>query len=321
MALYTGSSRHLGGTETVTKKETFFYGLVQENVLLTGAYGQLGREIERFVQNGNFPFRFFYTDSDSLDITDRERVFHFIEENSIRFIVNAAAYTAVDKAEEEPEIAFKVNHIGVENLARAAAAFDAKLLHISTDYLFDGNVTAPYRETDSTNPISVYGLSKLKGEEAVQAFAKDWIILRTSWMFSEFGNNFVKTMIRLMNEKDELNIVSDQRGTPTYARDLAEMILLILEETEWKSGIYHFSNRGETTWYDFARKIQELNQIFGCKLNPISSEMYKTAAKRPKYSVLDKSKIESEFHVVIPDWEEALERFFKEPREKRQDKR
>lgn len=128
-------------------------------------------------------------------------------------------------------------------------------------------------------------------------------------------------MIRLMNEKDELNIVNDQRGTPTYARDLAEMILLILEETEWKSGIYHFSNRGETTWYDFARKIQELNQIFGCKLNPISSEMYKTAAKRPKYSVLDKSKIESEFHVVIPDWEEALERFFKEPREKRQDKR
>lgn len=308
MAIYTGSNKHLGGTETVSKKETFFYGLVQRNVLLTGAGGQLGQAIESFVKNRNLPFRFFYADSAKLDITNRDAVFHFVEENSIEFIINGAGYTAVDKAEEEPEIADSINHKGAEHLAQAAAEFGAKLIHISTDYVFDGTVQAPYKETDVVNPVSVYGLSKLRGEQAIQEFAKDWIIIRTAWMFSEFGNNFVKTMIRLMGERSELNVVNDQRGTPTYAVDLAEMILLIMDEPEWKSGIYHFTNSGETTWYDFALKIRELKGLEGCKVNPVTSAEYVTAARRPAYSVLDRSKIESAFGVVIPEWEEALER-------------
>ncbi len=308
MAIYTGSNKHLGGTETVSKKETFFYGLVQRNVLLTGAKGQLGQAIESFVKNRNLPFRFFYADSTKLDITNRDAVFHFVEENSIEFIINGAAYTAVDKAEEEPEIADSINHKGVEYLAQAAAEFGAKLIHISTDYVFDGTAEVSYRETDLVNPVSVYGLSKLRGEQAVKEFAKDWIIIRTAWMFSEFGNNFVKTMIRLMSERSELNVVNDQRGTPTYAVDLAEMILLIMDEPEWKSGIYHFTNSGETTWYDFALKIRELKGLEGCKVNPVTSAEYVTAARRPAYSVLDRSKIESAFGVVIPEWEEALER-------------
>ena len=302
MAIYTGSNKHLGGTETVSKKETFFYGLVQP----AGFHHR--QAIESFVKNSNLPFRFFYADSAKLDITNRDAVFHFVEENSIEFIINGAGYTAVDKAEEEPEIADSINHKGAEHLAQAAAEFGAKLIHISTDYVFDGTVQAPYKETDVVNPVSVYGLSKLRGEQAIQEFAKDWIIIRTAWMFSEFGNNFVKTMIRLMSERSELNVVNDQRGTPTYAVDLAEMILLIMDEPEWKSGIYHFTNSGETTWYDFALKIRELKGLEGCKVNPVTSAEYVTAARRPAYSVLDRSKIESAFGVVIPEWEEALER-------------
>ena len=312
MAIYTGSNKHLGGTETVNKKETFFYGLVQRNVLLTGAKGQLGQSIEGFVKNRNLPFRFFYTDSDTLDITNRDAVFHFVEENGIEFIINAAGYTAVDKAEEETELADSINHKGVEYLAQAATEFGAKLIHISTDYVFDGTAQVPYKETDSVNPASVYGLSKLRGEQAVKEFAKDWIIIRTAWMFSEFGNNFVKTMIRLMSERSELNVVNDQRGTPTYAVDLAEMILLIMDEPEWKSGIYHFTNSGVTTWYDFALKIRELKGFDECNVSPVTSAEYVTAARRPAYSVLDRSKIESAFGVVIPEWEEALERCLRE---------
>lgn len=308
MAIYTGSNKHLGGTETVSKKETFFYGLVQRNVLLTGARGQLGQAIESFVKNRNLPFRFFYADSAKLDITNRDAVFHFVEENSIEFIINGAAYTAVDKAEGEPEIADSINHKGAEHLAQAAAEFGARLIHISTDYVFDGTAEVPYRETDLVNPVSVYGLSKLRGEQAIEKFAKDWIIIRTAWMFSEFGNNFVKTMVRLMSERSELNVVNDQHGTPTYAVDLAEMILLIMDEPEWKSGIYHFTNSDETTWYDFALKIRELKGLNDCKVNPVTSAEYVTAARRPVYSVLDSSKIESAFGVVIPEWEEALER-------------
>ena len=308
MAIYTGSNKHLGGTETVSKKETFFYGLVQRNVLLTGAGGQLGQAIESFVKNRNLPFRFFYADSAKLDITNRDAVFHFVEENSIEFIINGAAYTAVDKAEGEPEIADSINHKGAEHLAQAAAEFGARLIHISTDYVFDGTAEVPYRETDLVNPVSVYGLSKLRGEQAIEKFAKDWIIIRTAWMFSEFGNNFVKTMVRLMSERSELNVVNDQHGTPTYAVDLAEMILLIMDEPEWKSGIYHFTNSDETTWYDFALKIRELKGLNDCKVNPVTSAEYVTAARRPVYRVVDRWKIEYACGVVIPEWEEALER-------------
>ncbi|MEA5061739.1 MAG: dTDP-4-dehydrorhamnose reductase [Petrimonas sp.] len=307
MAIYTGSNKHLGGTETVTKKGTIFYGLVQKNVLVTGANGQLGQELQQMAKKTDTPFRFIYTDADVLDITDAAQVEHFISENSIEYIINCAAYTAVDKAETDEELAYKINYTGAENLAKSGV----RIIHISTDYVFDGTANVPYKEDASTNPLSVYGKSKLRGEEAIREFADEWIIIRTSWLYSEFGNNFVKTMLRLMNERDELNIVADQRGTPTYAADLAEMILVILECDEWKSGIYHFSNLGETTWFGFTEKIKELAAVNDCRLIPVSTDEYKTAAVRPMYSVLDKSKIQSAFRVVIPQWEDGLKRCLK----------
>jgi len=307
MAIYTGSNKHLGGTETVTKKGTVFYGLVQKNVLVTGANGQLGQELQQMARKTDTPFRFIYTDADVLDITEAAQVEHFVSENSIEYIINCAAYTAVDKAEADEELAYKINFTGAENLAKSGA----KMIHISTDYVFDGTANVPYKEDASTNPLSVYGKSKLRGEEAIREFADEWIIIRTSWLYSEFGNNFVKTMLRLMNERDELNIVADQRGTPTYAADLAEMILVILECDEWKSGIYHFSNLGETTWFGFTEKIKELAAVSDCRLIPVSTDEYKTAAVRPMYSVLDKSKIQSAFRVVIPQWEDRLNSLLK----------
>ena len=307
MAIYTGSNKHLGGTETVTKKGTIFYGLVQKNVLVTGANGQLGQELQQMAKKTDTPFRFIYTDADVLDITDAAQVEHFISENSIEYIINCAAYTAVDKAETDEELAYKINYTGAENLAKSGV----RIIHISTDYVFDGTANVPYKEDASTNPLSVYGKSKLRGEEAVRELADEWIIIRTSWLYSEFGNNFVKTMLRLLNERDELNIVADQRGTPTYAADLAEMILVILECDEWKSGIYHFSNLGETTWLGFTKKIKELAAVNDCRLIPVSTDEYKTAAVRPMYSVLDKSKIQSAFRVVIPQWEDGLKRCLK----------
>lgn len=304
MAIYTGSSKHLGGTETVTQKQTVFYGLVQKNVLVTGANGQLGQELQQMAKKMNTPFRFIYTDTDALDITDLAQVQHFVEENSIEYIINCAAYTAVDNAESDEETAYKVNALGAENLAKSGA----KIIHISTDYVFDGTANTPYKEDAPVNPLSVYGKSKLKGEQVIREFANDWIIIRTAWLYSEFGNNFVKTMLRLMNEREELNVVADQHGTPTYATDLAEMILVILESDEWKTGIYHFSNLGETTWFGFTEKIKELSGNKTCALRPITTDEYETAAVRPMYSVLDKSKIQSAFNVVIAQWENGLER-------------
>ena len=311
MAIYTGSSKHLGGTETVARKETFFYGLVQKNVLITGANGQLGSALKQLAESVNMPFRFVFAGSDLLDITNGEQTLDFVRQNSFEYIVNCAAYTAVDKAETDVDAAFAVNYAGAKNLAEAAASTGAKIIHISTDYVFDGSADAPYKEETPTRPISVYGESKLKGEEAIQSIAKEWIIIRTSWLYSEFGANFVKTMLRLMNEREELSIVSDQKGTPTYAVDLAEIILHILqfsEEKEWKTGVYHFSNGGETSWFGFAQQIKKLAGMERCNLRAIKTEEYKTAACRPMYSVMDTSKIQSAFNVVIPQWEEALER-------------
>ena len=245
MPIYTGSSKHLGGTETVTRRQENYYGLVQKNVLITGANGQLGNELRKRQEMSNNSFYFIFTDMGELDITDARQVDDFVREHSIRYIVNCAAYTAVDKAEEDVETAYRVNYNGPENLAVAANKHDAKMIHISTDYVFDGKSVIPYLENVRPNPQSVYGKSKLKGEEAILEALHDAIIIRTSWLYSEFGNNFVKTMIRLMNERDELNIVADQKGSPTYAADLAEMILVIMgdaEKTEGNPGIYHFSN-------------------------------------------------------------------------------
>lgn len=308
MAIYTGSNKQLGGTETVSKKEMFYYGLIQKNVLVTGANGQLGQDLKARSQISNTPFRFIFTDIDQLNITDKEQVEYFVKQNSIEYIINCAAYTSVDKAEDDEETAYLINCEAVKNLAEVSSLCGAKLIHISTDYVFDGTSSEPYKENDVCNPLSVYGKSKLKGEQAIADIADEWIIIRTSWLFSQYANNFVKTMLNLMSSKDELNIVCDQRGTPTYATDLAEMIFEILNKAEWHTGIYHFSNSGETTWFDFASKIQELAGLNNCKLNKVTTAEYKTAATRPMYSVLDKSKIESRFNVSIPTWQDALSR-------------
>lgn len=311
MAIYTGSNKHLGGTETVAQRQETFYGLVQKNVLVTGASGQLGNELRKRQELSNNAFYFIYTDAAELNITDLQQVRDFVKEKSIRYIINCAAYTNVEKAETDTENAYLVNYTGAENLAKAAFENDCRLIHISTDFVFDGAFHVPYTENDVPNPLSIYGKSKLKGEDAVRKLSPEAVIIRTSWLYSEFGNNFVKTMIRLMTERDELNIVADQHGTPTYAADLAEMILHIMdiaEAEEWKPGIYHFSNSGETTWFGFADKIKELAKLDNCKLNPIKTSEYPTAAERPAYSVMNLQKTETTFHVEIPNWENGLER-------------
>lgn len=311
MPIFTGAIKQLGGTEKETPKKQFFYGLVQKNVLVTGANGQLGKELKQLTDRLNLPFRFYCTDTDSLDVTNREQVADFIETYSFLYIVNCAAYTAVDKAETESEEAYSVNEKAVENLAIIAKQQGVRIIHISTDFVFDGKSEIPYTEDMEPHPLSVYGKSKFMGEKALQAVGGEWMIIRTSWLYSEYGNNFVKTMIRLMQERDKLTIVDDQKGAPTYAADLAEMIVHILqssEEIEWKTGIYHFSNRGETTWFGFAEEIKRLTGLDRCELLPIKSHEYAAPAPRPAYSVLDLSKIRSAFHVEIPDWKEALER-------------
>lgn len=312
MAIYTGTSKHLGGTEKVPTKEQFFYGLVQKNVLVTGANGQLGQELKKFSETANIPLRFLFTDSDSLDILDINHVDSFVAHNAVQYIINCAAYTAVDKAEVEPELAFAINAQGVKNVAMVAKKRGVKLIHISTDFVFDGSSTIPYTEEMQAQPLSVYGASKLKGEEDLQAVGGDWMIIRTSWLFSEFASNFVKTMIRLMKDRDQLTVVSDQIGSPTYAADLAEMIVHILQFTEeqqtWNGGIYHFANQGETSWYHFAKEIQRLANTPACTLQPVTTEVYGSPATRPPYSVLQTTKICNTFHVEIPKWEEALRR-------------
>ena len=293
-------------------KEQYYYGLVQKNVLVTGATGQLGSELKDFNRQKAGLFNYLYTGSADLDITQLDAVRSYVEQNSIEYIVNCAAYTMVDLCESDVEVCNAVNHIGAENLAKVAAEFNCKLMHISTDYVFDGKANEPYCEDAPVNPLSVYGKAKLRAEESVMSIAPNSIIIRTAWLYSSYKVNFVKTMLRLMSEKEELTIVNDQYGTPTYARDLAEAITIILDKAEsgeWKKGVYHFSNLGETTWYGFAEKIKQLSNIEGCELKPILAKDYPTAAVRPLYTVLDKSKIQNTFHFTIPHWEASLERF------------
>lgn len=314
MAIFTGMSKALGGTEKESQKEQYFYGLVQQQVLVTGSDGQLGCALKALTGRMNLPFRFFFTDADELDITDRVQVEAYVSERQIRYILNCAAYTAVDKAEKDRERAYAINAAGVENIALVAKQHGVKVIHISTDFVFDGTSTVPYKEEREARPLSVYGESKLKGEQLLQAVGGEWMILRTSWLFSEFGSNFVKTMLRLMLEREQLTVVSDQRGSPTYATDLAEMMIHILqlsEENGWKSGIYHFSNRGETSWYGFAEAIRRIAKIEHCELVPVTTKEYPTAARRPAYSVMDLTKICDSFRVEIPAWEDALQRCIK----------
>ena len=285
---------------------------VKQSILITGAKGQLGCELQEIIPL--YPqFRFFLTDVDTLDLCDKGAIESFLEKNRSEYIINCAAYTAVDKAEDDIDLCYRINSDAVRNLAEAAGG-KAKIIHISTDYVFDGTSERPLRETDKINPRSIYGKSKSEGEQILLKTAPESIIIRTAWLYSSFGNNFMKTMIRLGKEKESLNVVYDQIGTPTYAADLAKVILQIIEECEKKntfqSGIYHYSNEGVCSWYDFCLKIHETAGIKTCKVSPISTAEYPTRAIRPLYSVLDKTKIKETFHLTIPHWEESLKSAF-----------
>ena len=276
-------------------------------IVVTGANGQLGRSIRRLsVEHRELDFVF--TDIDSLDIGNRDAVLAFAETHPVDFIVNCAAYTAVDKAEEEEEQCRRINTDAVAYLGEAAQHIGARILHVSTDYVFGGDSYMPYQENDPVSPTSVYGRTKLAGEKALSAVCPDAIIVRTAWLYSEYGHNFMKTMLRLGAERPEIRVVNDQIGSPTYAGDLAEAILSLLEKErqgEQNSGIYHYTNEGVCSWYDFAHSIIRIAGL-PAKVIPIPTREYPTAAKRPTYSVLSKEKIKREYHWVIPHWEDSL---------------
>lgn len=275
------------------------------NILVTGASGQLGSELQAIA--GGYDYVFHFKNSKALDITNYKMFEQFVIDHNINVIINCAAYTAVDKAESEPEIANAINHLAVKHMAELAKAHQIKLVHISTDYVFDGTNYKPYVETNATNPQSVYGQTKLDGELAIQAVnLSDSIIIRTSWVYSIYGNNFVKTMLRLGSEREQLGVIVDQIGTPTYARDLAKTILEILPKTNNKNvELFHYSNEGVCSWYDFAKAIFDFSGM-NLKVNTIETNQYPTAAKRPSYSVLNKSKLKNKFQVDIPNWRDSL---------------
>ena len=278
-------------------------------VLITGSNGQLGSEIRELAANYS-KLDLVFRNSHELDICSFEALQDFIIDHKINVVINCAAYTAVDKAEEDDEIAEQVNSIGVSNLVNALDKVNGKLIHISTDYVFDGNHFLPYKESDSVSPIGVYGETKRAGELAGINTDIDSIVIRTSWLYSSYGNNFVKTMLRLSKEREELGVIFDQVGTPTYARDLAKACLDILaynKEANINSNgnLYHYSNEGVASWYDFAISIMELGGE-NCKVKPIQTKDYPTLAKRPHYSVLNKSKIKTDFKIEIPYWRDSL---------------
>ena len=274
-------------------------------ILVTGANGQLGREL-RNVLESEIPGQSIYTDVAELDLTDSKAVDLFFKQNEISHVVNCAAYTAVDRAEEEKLECASININAVKNLAIAADSVGAKIIHISTDYVFDGTAYRPYKESDKVNPISEYGTTKRKGETALLALAPESIIIRTSWLYSPHGNNFVKTMMRLGAEHSEIKVVCDQIGSPTYALDLAKAIYRVLLSHQWVEGIFHYSNEGVCSWYDFAKAIHRIAGIKGCNVCPIPTEEYPTAASRPFFSVLDKSRIKATYGADVPYWEDSL---------------
>ena len=276
-----------------------------KKILVTGANGQLGQCLQK-ISSQFEEFEFIFTDSETLDITNKEEVNDFFWQNAPDFCINAAAYTAVDLAETDIEKAFLVNADGTENLAEACAENNAQFIHVSTDYVFDGENNLAYTEEDFTNPLGVYGASKLAGDELALEVNPCSVILRTSWVYSEFGKNFVKTMLSLFANKDELNIVADQFGQPTNANDLAEAIMKIIKSEKITPGIFNFSNLGRISWFDFAEKIAELSEA-KIKLNAIETSQYPTPAKRPKNSVLDLDKISKTYAVPLKPWEESLE--------------
>lgn len=276
------------------------------NILVTGGNGQLGSELKEIAPNHQ-DYNFLFTDVKQLDITNHTAVKEFIEINNINYIINCAAYTAVDKAESEPELADAINHLAVANFARLSKDKNIKLIHISTDYVFDGTNHKPYLETDTPNPKSVYGQTKLDGELAMQQInPANAVIIRTSWVYSKFGNNFVKTMLKLAESRDEISVVIDQIGSPTNAGDLAEALLIILPKISNETvELFHYSNEGVCSWYDFAKAIFEI-KVQDCKVAPITTDQFPTAAKRPHFSLLNKNKIKDTFQIKVPYWRESL---------------
>jgi len=275
-------------------------------VLVTGSNGQVGKELQQLASQ--YPqFRFVFASREDLPLHHFVLAENFFIGIHPQYCINCAAYTAVDKAESEPELATLVNGEAVGHLAALCKKYSTKLIHISTDYVFDGQQERPYTETDPTAPVSVYGRTKLLGEQLCLKEDPEAIIIRTAWVYSEFGNNFVKTMMRLMRDRMELNVVNDQIGAPTYAADLAKAILEIISTEKWIPGIYHYSNAGKISWYDFAEKIRELI-VSACKINPIPTSQYPTPAKRPFFSLLNTSKIRETYAVEVPDWEQSLEK-------------
>ncbi|MEJ7627181.1 MAG: dTDP-4-dehydrorhamnose reductase [Ferruginibacter sp.] len=279
----------------------------KKNILVTGSNGQLGNEFRDLSENNNY-FNFIFTDRSHLSIENETEVERYFSERKIDFCINCAAYTAVDKAEAEFELAMSANALAVRNLSRVCMKHNTRLVHISTDYVFNGTADKPYKESEITDPVNKYGESKREGELLALAVNPQIIIIRTSWLYSSHGKNFVKTMIRLMNEKERIGVVSDQMGSPTYAADLAQAILQIIEKNETpEPGIYHFSNKGMISWFDFAVAIKEIIKS-KCIVDSIQTSDYPTPAARPGYSVFDTSKIQDQFGLVIPEWKESLKK-------------
>jgi dTDP-4-dehydrorhamnose reductase len=286
-------------------------------ILVTGKNGQLGRSIQKIVNTGTkidnnqSPNDFIFVGREELDLGSETSISHYFNNNKFDIIINCAAYTAVDRAEKEQELANQVNHLAVKQLAKIANKKQARLIHISTDYVFDGESDKPYTETDETNPINVYGRTKLTGEKALQALMPiNAVIIRTSWVYSEYGNNFVETMLRLGRERDELSVVNDQMGSPTYATDLAGVILEIIRHNKFRdvaqtTQIYNYSNEGEISWHEFAKEIFKLAEI-DYKVSPISTQQYPTPAKRPRNTIMKKDKIVNAFNIKISNWKSSL---------------
>lgn len=281
-----------------------------KNILVTGANGQLGNEM-RVLSAEHKEYDYFFTDVAELDICNEQAVMAFVKQSNIHVIVNCAAYTAVDKAEDNLALCTKLNSDAVGYLARAAEANQAEFIQISTDYVFDGTNHLPYKESDPTCPNSVYGVTKLAGETNALADCQKAMVIRTAWLYSTFGNNFVKTMIRLGKERVALGVVFDQIGTPTYARDLARAIFAAIHKGV-VPGVYHFSDEGVCSWYDFTKAIHRIAGITTCKVSPLHTDEYPAKAPRPHYSVLDKTKIKTTYSIEIPHWEESLEACIKE---------
>ncbi len=285
-------------------------------VLITGCNGQLGSELKRMAKDPRCAFcRFLFVDVNVLDICNRAEVQNYMKLNKVDVVVNAAAYTAVEKAETETDLAFAVNRDGVSVLSECCVENNAFLIHVSTDYVFDGTAGSPYKENDPVNPIGVYGCSKRAGEEMMVKKGVHGMIIRTAWLYSSFGNNFVKTMLRLGDEREQVMVVADQHGTPTWAADLAGAIMEIIVQTDFSKRqgleIYHYTNEGECTWFEFASLIMRLAGK-NCKVMPISTSEYPSSCQRPAYSVLDKTKIKHTFHLAIPEWDDSLRKMLNE---------